>query len=94
MHTNQRWTDAENHEFRRLFSRYPRDFMLIAERMDKSYSQVRSHYYNIEKRERVMKATLHMTVAKQSVNQDQFSHNQLMKSEPPTYSLIVFEQIY
>ncbi|CAL6102315.1 SANT/Myb_domain [Hexamita inflata] len=47
MHTNQRWTETEDIEFRKLLNRYQNDFMLIAERMNKSYNQVRSHYYNV-----------------------------------------------
>ncbi|CAL6102343.1 SANT/Myb_domain [Hexamita inflata] len=92
MHTNQRWTDAENHEFRRLFNKYPRDFMLIAERMNKSYNQVRSHYYNIQKRERDIKTNQNIAELKKSINIDKL--RQLSIATEPEHQLIVFDLIY
>ncbi|CAL6046055.1 SANT/Myb_domain [Hexamita inflata] len=92
MHTNQRWTEAENHEFRRLFNRYPRDFILIAERMGKSYNQVRSHYYNIQKRERDIKSNQNITELKKSLDTDKLG--QLPIATEPEHELIVFDLIY
>ncbi|CAL6046089.1 SANT/Myb_domain [Hexamita inflata] len=92
MRTNQRWTEVENHEFRRLFNRYPRDFALIAEKMNKSYNQVRSHYYNIQKRERDIKSNQNIAELKKSLDTDKL--RQLAIATEPEHELIVFDLIY
>ncbi|CAL6046091.1 SANT/Myb_domain [Hexamita inflata] len=86
MHTNQRWTETEDIEFRKLINRYQNDFMLIAERMDKSYNQVRSHYYNVQKRQRNLKTKL---ISQENIKTNQSKEN-LTESK---YKLIVFELI-
>ncbi|CAL6102335.1 SANT/Myb_domain [Hexamita inflata] len=47
----KRWYDAENEEFARLLHIFKKDFNAISERMNKTYTQVRSHYYNLEQKE-------------------------------------------
>ncbi|CAL6040843.1 SANT/Myb_domain [Hexamita inflata] len=42
------WTESECTLFKHLYSRFGKDFRLISEHFkDRSYTQVRSHYYNI-----------------------------------------------
>ncbi|CAL6102295.1 Conserved_hypothetical protein [Hexamita inflata] len=45
------WTESENALFFELLSVYGKDFPQIAECMNKSYTQVRSHFYNIQVKE-------------------------------------------
>ncbi|CAL6050443.1 SANT/Myb_domain [Hexamita inflata] len=45
------WTESENALFFKLLSVYGKDFQQIAECMNKSYTQVRSHFYNIQVKE-------------------------------------------
>ncbi|CAL6102289.1 SANT/Myb_domain [Hexamita inflata] len=45
------WTESENALFFKLLSAYGKDFQQIAECMNKSYTQVRSHFYNIQVKE-------------------------------------------
>ncbi|CAL6046269.1 SANT/Myb_domain [Hexamita inflata] len=42
------WTEQENEQFFDLLKAYGKDFQQIAEYMNKSYIQVKSHYYNIQ----------------------------------------------
>ncbi|CAL6046027.1 SANT/Myb_domain [Hexamita inflata] len=44
----KRWSEQENSQFFRLLQLYQKDFQYIAQQMDKTYTQVRSHYYNME----------------------------------------------
>ncbi|CAL6046031.1 SANT/Myb_domain [Hexamita inflata] len=48
----KRWSDAENEEFVRLLHIFQKDFNAISERMNKTYTQIRSHYYNLKQREK------------------------------------------
>ncbi|CAL6088917.1 SANT/Myb_domain [Hexamita inflata] len=43
----RRWSEEENDDFLRLIHVYQKDFQYIANEMNKSYNQVRSHYYNL-----------------------------------------------
>ncbi|CAL6046093.1 SANT/Myb_domain [Hexamita inflata] len=45
------WSEYENNKFFKLISVYGKDFQQIAECMNKSYTQVRSHFYNIQVKE-------------------------------------------
>ncbi|CAL6088897.1 SANT/Myb_domain [Hexamita inflata] len=45
------WSEYENSQFFKLLSAYGKDFQQIAECMNKSYTQVRSHFYNIKVKE-------------------------------------------
>ncbi|CAL6046103.1 SANT/Myb_domain [Hexamita inflata] len=90
MYQNHRWTEAENKEFSKLLKRYQKDFTLIAEKMDKSYSQVRSHYYNIQKKERDLKTSLNLAEFKKNYDIDQSIQRQ---SDQPIYQFIVFERV-
>ncbi|CAL6102329.1 SANT/Myb_domain [Hexamita inflata] len=47
MTNHRRWTEEENDEFLHLIHVYYKDFQYIANEMNKTYNQVRSHYYNI-----------------------------------------------
>ncbi|CAL6023582.1 Conserved_hypothetical protein [Hexamita inflata] len=43
----KRWTDAEEQMFLDMLKRYSTDFRLIASMLpDRTYNQVRAHYYN------------------------------------------------
>ncbi|CAL6116606.1 SANT/Myb_domain [Hexamita inflata] len=48
MPCTKRWSEQENNLFFRLLQLYQKDFQYIAQQMDKTYTQVRSHYYNLE----------------------------------------------
>ncbi|CAL6047759.1 SANT/Myb_domain [Hexamita inflata] len=44
---SQHWSDQENQEFAKLVELYSKDFKRISEiLLKRSYSQVKSHYYN------------------------------------------------
>ncbi|CAL6046043.1 SANT/Myb_domain [Hexamita inflata] len=47
MTIRRRWSEEENDDFLRLIHIYQKDFQYIANEMNKTYNQVRSHYYNI-----------------------------------------------
>ncbi|CAL6050415.1 SANT/Myb_domain [Hexamita inflata] len=47
MTNHRRWTEEENDEFLHLIHVYYKDFQYIANEMNKTYNQVRSHYYNL-----------------------------------------------
>ncbi|CAL6050447.1 SANT/Myb_domain [Hexamita inflata] len=51
----KRWTAEEDQLFSALLDLYCRDFQAISEQMNKSYNQVRSHYYNLEKKHQMQK---------------------------------------
>ncbi|CAL6050393.1 SANT/Myb_domain [Hexamita inflata] len=44
----KRWSEQENSQFFHLLQLYQKDFQYIAQQMKKTYTQVRSHYYNLE----------------------------------------------
>ncbi|CAL6050421.1 Homeobox-like_domain superfamily [Hexamita inflata] len=88
MYTNQRWTEAENNEFKLQLKVYPGDFMQVAKKMNKSYSQVRSHFYNIEKKARDLKLNLNLAKIEKDLDKSMQS-----QSEQPKYQLIVFDFI-
>ncbi|CAL6046075.1 SANT/Myb_domain [Hexamita inflata] len=47
MTIHRRWSEEENDEFLHLIHVYQKDFQYIANEMNKTYNQVRSHYYNL-----------------------------------------------
>ncbi|CAL6116608.1 SANT/Myb_domain [Hexamita inflata] len=46
----RRWSETEKEQFIHLIHVYQKDFQYIAQRMDKTYTQVRSHYYNVNQK--------------------------------------------
>ncbi|CAL6050397.1 SANT/Myb_domain [Hexamita inflata] len=48
----KRWSESENKQFLFLLSVYQKDFEYIAQQMNKTYNQVRSHFYNIQSKDR------------------------------------------
>ncbi|CAL6046109.1 SANT/Myb_domain [Hexamita inflata] len=48
MKTGQVWTEEENIVFKDLIQKYHKDFRQVASEMNRTYTQVRSHYYNIQ----------------------------------------------
>ncbi|CAL6050491.1 SANT/Myb_domain [Hexamita inflata] len=86
--TNKRWTAEEDALFQTLLYLYYRDFQVISEQMNKSYNQVRSHYYN--------KVKKHSVVQKAYINAET---NHIVGNEHTTqkqeniYQLIVFDCI-
>ncbi|CAL5992453.1 SANT/Myb_domain [Hexamita inflata] len=51
------WTEEENKQYLKLLHMYGKDFYQISLSMDKSYSQVRSHFYNIQNKSDRLKNT-------------------------------------
>ncbi|CAL6088912.1 SANT/Myb_domain [Hexamita inflata] len=49
MTNHSRWSEEENSEFLHLIHVYQKDFQYIANEMNKTYNQVRSHYYKNSK---------------------------------------------
>ncbi|CAL6088898.1 SANT/Myb_domain [Hexamita inflata] len=79
MSKHQRWTAEEDKLFYKLLKLYNNDFQVISEQLNKSYNQVRSHYYNIEKK------LSKLNQAEQSSLQSNYDQNKLV------YNLIVFD---
>ncbi|CAL6102299.1 SANT/Myb_domain [Hexamita inflata] len=48
MKTGQVWTEEDNIVFKDLIQKYHKDFRQVASEMNRTYTQVRSHYYNIQ----------------------------------------------
>ncbi|CAL6046029.1 SANT/Myb_domain [Hexamita inflata] len=53
----RRWSEADKDQFAYLFHIYQKDFEYIAQRMGKTYTQVRSHYYNINSKAKTSRQT-------------------------------------
>ncbi|CAL6046221.1 SANT/Myb_domain [Hexamita inflata] len=47
MKYGQVWTEEDLQQFLDLFEKYDTDFRQIAQEMNRTYSQIRSHYYNL-----------------------------------------------
>ncbi|CAL6101775.1 SANT/Myb_domain [Hexamita inflata] len=47
MKYGQVWTEEDLQQFLDLFEKYDTDFRQIAAEMNRTYSQIRSHYYNL-----------------------------------------------
>ncbi|CAL5972276.1 SANT/Myb_domain [Hexamita inflata] len=58
------WTEEENKQYLKLLHMYGKDFYQILLSMDKSYSQVRSHFYNIQNKSEKLKKTEQPSKAK------------------------------
>ncbi|CAL6046161.1 SANT/Myb_domain [Hexamita inflata] len=78
---NKRWTAEEDILFQTLIDLYCRDFQVISEQMNKSYNQVRSHYYNQEKKHSMQKAEANHIISNEYTDK---------KQETP-YKFIVFD---
>ncbi|CAL6033888.1 SANT/Myb_domain [Hexamita inflata] len=50
MKKTQLWTEADSKLFLELSKKYHNDFHQIAEEMHRTYSQVRSHHYNLQRK--------------------------------------------
>ncbi|CAL6050441.1 SANT/Myb_domain [Hexamita inflata] len=79
MSKHQRWTAEEDQLFYKLLKLYNNDFQVISEQLNKSYNQVRSHYYNIEKKLSKLNETEQSSVQSNSDQNKQF------------YNFIVFD---
>ncbi|CAL6046111.1 SANT/Myb_domain [Hexamita inflata] len=79
MSKHQRWTAEEDKLFYKLLKLYNNDFQAISEQLNKSYNQVRSHYYNIEKKLSKLNEAEQSSVQSNSDQNKQF------------YNLIVFD---
>ncbi|CAL6046225.1 SANT/Myb_domain [Hexamita inflata] len=53
MKNGQLWTEKEVELFQDLFEKYNTDFRQIAIEMNRTYSQIRSHYYNLQRKPNV-----------------------------------------
>ncbi|CAL5979599.1 SANT/Myb_domain [Hexamita inflata] len=47
------WTEEDCKQFIILSKKYHNDFRQIADEMNRSYSQIRSHYYNLKRKPKV-----------------------------------------
>ncbi|CAL6021632.1 SANT/Myb_domain [Hexamita inflata] len=69
--TLQRWTREEERRFELLVRRHNRDFKRISELFpDRSYGQIRSHYYNVQRRESARSSSQNQTHAIAQVNEE------------------------
>ncbi|CAL6033878.1 SANT/Myb_domain [Hexamita inflata] len=50
MKKTQLWTEADSKLFLELSKKYHNDFHQVAEEMHRTYSQVRSHHYNLQRK--------------------------------------------
>ncbi|CAL6083897.1 SANT/Myb_domain [Hexamita inflata] len=53
MKKTQLWTEEDCKQFIILSKKYHNDFQQIADEMNRSYSQIRSHYYNLKRKPKV-----------------------------------------
>ncbi|CAL6023770.1 SANT/Myb_domain [Hexamita inflata] len=69
--TLQRWTREEERQFELLVRRHDRDFKLISELFPgRSYGQIRSHYYNVLRRESARSSSQNQTQAIAQVKEE------------------------
>ncbi|CAL6046249.1 SANT/Myb_domain [Hexamita inflata] len=105
MKNRQLWTENEVEQFRDLFEKYNTDFRQIAKEMNRTYNQIRSHYYNLQRKPNVRA----LKINDQSLDQNLFvnsNENQLVtglcnylddnkniKSSNPSFTYILFSDI-
>ncbi|CAL6101817.1 SANT/Myb_domain [Hexamita inflata] len=53
MKSGQLWTENEVEQYQDLIEKYSTDFRQIAMEMNRTYSQIRSHYYNLQRKPNV-----------------------------------------
>ncbi|CAL6046241.1 SANT/Myb_domain [Hexamita inflata] len=53
MKSGQLWTENEVEQYQDLIEKYSTDFRQIAIEMNRTYSQIRSHYYNLQRKPNV-----------------------------------------
>ncbi|CAL6046251.1 SANT/Myb_domain [Hexamita inflata] len=53
MKSGQLWTENEVEQYQDLIEKYITDFRQIAIEMNRTYSQIRSHYYNLQRKPNV-----------------------------------------
>ncbi|CAL6082495.1 SANT/Myb_domain [Hexamita inflata] len=53
MKSGQLWTENEVEQYQDLIEKYSTDFRQIAIEMNRTYSQIRSHYYNLQRKHNV-----------------------------------------
>ncbi|CAL6050489.1 SANT/Myb_domain [Hexamita inflata] len=75
MSKNHRWTAEEDYLFYKLLRLYNNDFQVISEQLNKSYNQVRSHYYNIEKKLSKQNESIRNLIFQSSSDQNQQPYN-------------------
>ncbi|CAL6021586.1 SANT/Myb_domain [Hexamita inflata] len=69
--TLQRWTREEERRFELLVRRHDRDFKRISELFPgRSYGQIRSHYYNVLRRESARSSSQNHDKAAAQVNEE------------------------
>ncbi|CAL6088870.1 SANT/Myb_domain [Hexamita inflata] len=75
MSKKHRWTAEEDYLFFKLLKLYNNDFQVISEQLNKSYNQVRSHNYNIEKKLSKLNESNLKLIFQPSVDQNQQFYN-------------------
>ncbi|CAL6082489.1 SANT/Myb_domain [Hexamita inflata] len=53
MKSGQLWTENEVEQYQDLIEKYSTDFRQIAIEMNRTYNQIRSHYYNLQRKPNV-----------------------------------------
>ncbi|CAL6101815.1 SANT/Myb_domain [Hexamita inflata] len=53
MKYRQIWTENEVEQYQDLFKKFSTDFRQIAIEMNRTYNQIRSHYYNLQRKSNV-----------------------------------------
>ncbi|CAL6088905.1 SANT/Myb_domain [Hexamita inflata] len=75
------WSEYENAQFFKLLNAYGKDFQQIAECMNKSYTQVRSHFYNIQVKQ------------SKTLKEEPQEYRSLQKNQHLKFHFIVFDYV-
>ncbi|CAL5979584.1 SANT/Myb_domain [Hexamita inflata] len=86
MKKTQLWTEADSKLFLELSKKYHNDFHQIAEEMHRTYSQVRSHHYNLQRKPSKSESEKPNNIKKQKAQKQS-------EKEKEQFSYIIFDDI-
>ncbi|CAL6082459.1 SANT/Myb_domain [Hexamita inflata] len=86
MKFGQPWSEEEMNVFRDLIKKYHNDFRQIADEMNRSYSQIRSQYYNLHRKPTVRPKKQDKKQNKSLTSNDDKSQTQSKTKEQKTNS--------
>ncbi|CAL6009565.1 SANT/Myb_domain [Hexamita inflata] len=93
MKKTQLWSEAESKLFLDLMKKYHNDFVQIAEELNRTYSQVRSHYYNLFRKPKSTSLNKQTKQKPQESGKNKQKQKVKKKNKSEHYSYIIFDEL-
>ncbi|CAL6046247.1 SANT/Myb_domain [Hexamita inflata] len=88
----QKWTEQQRQQFLKLEKLFGQDFEFIAQKMNMTYSQVRSHYFynkRLNRKDKTIKSVIGNVLGQDSSDENKSQIDQ----SAVQYSFIIFDKL-